>query len=334
VFVLVALVTGAAACGGGGDGDEQRATPRPRAGGPTTTTTTTSTTVPSRPSKGCGTESATGPTAADPVDVPLTFTTAGSTPRTYRLAVPTEYDPDTPVPLVFNFHGLGSNAIEQSVYSGLPEAGRDGGLMVVTPDAVGGVWQFSSAADPADAVDVAYVRELLADLEGRYCVDTARVYAAGMSLGALMSASVACALPGTFGAIGLVAVQTLPGRCEPVPVVVFHGTDDQVVPYQEGGEIQAGQFTGVKVKGTINDLADWAELDGCAVEPDVDPVGEDVQHRVYPDCGPGTEVELYTVVGGGHTWPGSEINIGPTTTTIDATALILEFFAEHPVTGD
>ncbi len=333
-LLVVAVLALCVGCARGGDGDDGRAGVRrpPPSGVSTTATTatTTATTVKARPSAGCGAEPDVGPTAEALGDVPLTFESAGR-PRTYRLAVPNDYDPDTPVPLVFNFHGLGSNAIEQSVYTGLPKAGRDGGILVVTPDAIGGVWQFASAGDPAAAVDVAYVDALLTDLKGRYCVDTARVYAAGMSLGALMSASVACALPGTFGAVGLVALQILPTGCEPLPVVVFHGTDDDVVPYQEGGEIRAGQFTGAKVKGTLNYLEEWAALDGCDLEPRIDQVGQDVEHRVYPGCDTGTEVELYTVVGGGHTWPGSDIEIGPTTDTVDATTLILDFFAEHPV---
>ena len=56
--------------------------------------------------------------------------------------------------------------------------------------------------------------------------------------------------------------------------------------------------------------------------------------RVYPDCDDGAEVELYTIDGGGHTWPGSPIDVprlGANTDQIDATDLILDFFAEHPL---
>jgi polyhydroxybutyrate depolymerase len=44
-------------------------------------------------------------------------------------------------------------------------------------------------------------------------------------------------------------------------------------------------------------------------------------------------VELYSIAGGGHTWPGADIDLGPadaTTQTVDATQLTLDFFEAHP----
>jgi polyhydroxybutyrate depolymerase len=45
------------------------------------------------------------------------------------------------------------------------------------------------------------------------------------------------------------------------------------------------------------------------------------------------DVELYTIFGGDHTWPGADIAIGPTTPTVDATRLALDFFEAHPHAG-
>jgi len=59
----------------------------------------------------------------------------------------------------------------------------------------------------------------------------------------------------------------------------------------------------------------------------------DIQHDAYA-CAEQTAVELYTILGGKHAWPGSA---GPgwaggdePTQTISASALIWEFFAAHP----
>jgi polyhydroxybutyrate depolymerase len=79
-------------------------------------------------------------------------------------------------------------------------------------------------------------------------------------------------------------------------------------------------------------------VNGCQPEPTVTPIGADVRQLAYA-CPADETVELYVVDGGGHTWPGSEANArvaaiaGPTTTTIDATDLILDFFEEHAATG-
>jgi len=76
-------------------------------------------------------------------------------------------------------------------------------------------------------------------------------------------------------------------------------------------------------------MDEWATLDGCDPEPEVEQIGDDVEHRTWAGCDD-TEVELYSVVDGGHTWPGSPIEIpfGTTTQTVDATELILDFFEQ------
>lgn len=297
--------------------------------GTTGTTDRGSTGAPPAPSAGCGTPPDVSAPADGSPDVEQTIT-SGGTERTYRLAIPPGYDPATPVPVIFNLHGLGSNAVEQSVYSGLPAAAAKRGSIVATPDAVGGAWQLGP-------VDQTFISDLLADLGRRFCTDGRRVYAAGLSLGGLFSAVLGCALPDTIAAIGVVTVEIKPGECEaPLPILAFHGDADPVVPYQEGGEVNAGEFSGIEVKGTLNNMVEWATLNGCATEPDVEKIGVDVEQRVYAGCQGGAEVELYTVLGGGHTWTGSPIDVpslGPNTDTVDATELILDFFEEHPLSG-
>ena len=72
-------------------------------------------------------------------------------------------------------------------------------------------------------------------------------------------------------------------------------------------------------------VATWAERNGCDPEPTDTELTPAVTHRVF-DCPDGADVEFYIVVGGGHSWPGSEFSksigqiVGPTTFDIDATA--------------
>ena len=75
-------------------------------------------------------------------------------------------------------------------------------------------------------------------------------------------------------------------------------------------------------------VATWAEGFGCA--PAVaDQPAEDVAHATYAECDEGVQVELYTVAGGGHTWPGGlpVPSLGTTTSSISATQLILDAFS-------
>lgn len=276
-----------------------------------------------RGSAGCGVasdEDAVG-------DRELAFDIDGQ-PRTYRLAIPEGYDPDQPTPLVVNLHGSTSNAQEQSIYSRLPERGGARGYLVVAPDAGDGQWDFD-----ADEADGRFVMALLDDLEQRYCVDLDRVHAAGMSLGAWFATTLACAHPERIASVALVTVEVFQQQCGATAVVAFHGTADHVVPYGEGsdpGVVVVGPNAGLP--GARDNIAAWADVGGCGSEPAVDRVGEDVERWTYPDCTDGVDVVLYTVFGGGHTWPGAEVTIGPTTQTIDATELALDWFDAHPLT--
>jgi polyhydroxybutyrate depolymerase len=176
---------------------------------------------------------------------------------------------------------------------------------------------------------------LLEDVEAHYCVDLGRVYAAGISLGAWKAAVTACAHPDRFAAIALVAVEVAPSKCA-MPVVAFHGTADTVVPYGDGadpGVVVTGSNAGLP--GAAVNMAHWSENDGCG-DKRVERIGDDVERWVYEGCRRGLGVEFYSIAHGGHTWPGSPIDVGrlgKTTHTIDATQISLDWFAAHARRG-
>ena len=66
-------------------------------------------------------------------------------------------------------------------------------------------------------------------------------------------------------------------------------------------------------------------------------VAGDVTRIEYTDCADDAAVVLYTVKGGGHTWPGGKATpmvewwVGATSRSIDATRLMWAFFREHPL---
>jgi len=264
-------------------------------------------------------------------DVTQSLSVAGVA-RTFRLAVPVAYRPTVPTPLILLFHGSGSNAVQQSAYSALPSRGAAAGYLVATPDAIGGRWDL---APPGTATaDQRFVTALLADLASRYCVARDRTDAAGISLGSQYAALLACNPANHLAAVGLVAAEYLIPPCRgPVPVLAFHGTADPIVPYAQGG--LGRSVPGVPAVGAEENLAAWARLDGCPATPRVDlPVPAAVRRRWAP-CRHGTTVTLYSVIGGGHTWPGSPVVLsttvfGPTSRTLDATGLMLRFFDTAP----
>lgn len=279
-----------------------------------------------RSSAGCGSIPAVGPTD-DPVgDVPLELVSGGVT-RRYRLAVPSRYDPAEPVGVVLDLHGSGSNADQQSVYSQLPARARDRGYLVVTPDGIDGIWELSG-----EGADDDFLMALLDDVERSYCIDLDRVHAVGISLGSWKATITACTHPDRFASLVLVAEEVAPAGCA-MPVVAFHGTADAVVPYGDGadeGVVVNGPNAGLP--GVDVNMATWAANGGCSPDARISRLEPDVEHRVYPDCHDGVDVELYSIDGGGHTWPGAPIDLpalGATTHTVDATGVALDWFDAH-----
>jgi polyhydroxybutyrate depolymerase len=285
-------------------------------------------------SAGCGRPPSPGPRAtATPTGDLVQLLRVGSLTRSYRLAVPTGYRPSVPTPLILLFHGSGSDALQTSIYTQLPRRASRAGFLVATPDAVDGTWTLSAPGARTD--DLALVKALITSLSSRYCVDPDRVFAAGISLGSEFAAISACTSSLRIAAVGLVAAEFLLRPCPgPLPVIAFHGTADPIVAYRSGATGAA--VPGVPVIGVEENMAHWARLDRCNPHPRTRRLHSMVVRRTWSGCAGSSSVVLYTVLGGGHTWPGSPIALspgtfGPTTEQIDATGLMLAFFHRHPL---
>lgn len=238
--------------------------------------------------------------------------------RAYRLHVPPGYDPEVPAALIVNFHGYGRSALEQETYSGLATLSDREGFVLVTPEGSGSPpgWDIPGVYNENGYDDVDMTERLVVQLSGALCIDPAWVYATGLSNGAEMAALAACRLPGLFAAVAPVAGVVFTA-CDAgvVAVVSFHGTDDYNVPYEF-----APQAT-----------SEWAAHQGCG-EPATERVAVLVVATVYTRCS-GGDVVLYTVEGGGHTWPGAEDDaggVGATTHEISANEIMWAFFLAHP----
>jgi polyhydroxybutyrate depolymerase len=158
----------------------------------------------------------------------------------------------------------------------------------------------------------------------------------------MFSTLLACSLPGRLAAIAPVSGINATAVCVKgtprVSVLAFHGTADPIVPYQGGayfsGASGARAAGGAQAMPVDDAIAAWAAFDGCGTPPATSFVADDVQHLVWPDCPANGTVELYRIIGGGHTWPGSTpvraSRLGSTTSSISATRLMLQFFHAHP----
>ncbi len=251
--------------------------------------------------------------------------------RTYQLYVPRAYTGANAIPVVFDFHGYGSNAVQQMVYANFtPESDRDDFLVVAPDGQVPADRHFNLSGEPGLQNDVQMVSALLDHIEATLCVDPRRVFATGMSDGGAMTSVLACRMSNRFAAFGAVAVVVACGGTRAVPIMAFAGTADPVVPFN-GGKVQC--CGGGLVAGAAAAMASWAAHDRCAAKFEDVKLGSEVTRRTWPQCARGSSVTLYIIEGGGHTWPGSIpiARLGMTTRQIDATATIWRFFQANPL---
>jgi polyhydroxybutyrate depolymerase len=260
--------------------------------------------------------------------------------RSYLLHLPPSHRPGEPIPLLLVFHGGGGTASNIAEHTRLSLAATPRGYAVVYPDGVNGHWSDGRAAR-AGADDVGFVRLLLDSLRRELPVDPRRVFATGLSNGAAMAFRLVCDLPGTFAAIAPVAgglPAELENRCavaEPVSLLMFQGTLDRLMPY-DGGDLSLRRG---RILPAMTTASLFARVNGCTdkpvegAEPDTVTDGTRVRRSTYPGCRDGRDVVLFTIEGGGHTWPGGPPvgrSVGRVTRDLDATRVMLDFFDRHP----
>jgi polyhydroxybutyrate depolymerase len=113
---------------------------------------------------------------------------SGGRMRSYLVHVPASYDGSTAVPLVLDFHGLGSNAVQQRAISGMVAISDREGFLLVHPDGIDNAWNAGMCCSTATD-DVEFVRALVATVSSQANVEASRVYATGLSNGGAMSSA-------------------------------------------------------------------------------------------------------------------------------------------------
>lgn len=263
--------------------------------------------------------------------------TVGDTPRTYRVYRPAEVA--SPAPLVVVLHGgFGSGDQAEKAYHWDQQADA-GHFVVVYPDGLNHAWNTDGGCcgtpSRTGVDDVAFVTAVVRAVEQAMPVDPSRVYATGISNGGIMAYTLACRTT-LFAAIGPDSATELADCPDPAPtsVIHVHGTADQTIRYAGGVGDGVAHIDGPAVE-TVN--AQWRQVDGCAA-PTVTTSG--AVTTSIATCPSGRTVELITIDGAGHQWPGATPNrvaerllgTDPPSQALDATAVIWDFFSRHTLT--
>jgi polyhydroxybutyrate depolymerase len=195
--------------------------------------------------------------------------------------------------------------------------------------------------EPVRANDLAYFDAMLDKVEAEYSTDASRIYATGLGGGATMDYRLACMMSERIAAIAPVGA-TFPesmakncGPSHPIAVLMIEGTADPISNYKGASHPKAPAVASLSAEDSAKT---WSKLDTCSDKAKQSSIaaktsgGMETKVDDYADCQQGAEVELYSVVGGGNTWPGgeqylSEKQVGKTSADFDADEVIWKFLA-------
>jgi polyhydroxybutyrate depolymerase len=238
--------------------------------------------------------------------------------------------------------GYGSGAQAEHAY-GWDAEGASGHFLVAYPDGLDHAWNTDGGCCGKPATDnvndVAFISAMVKTIEREVSINRKRVYATGISNGGILTYTLACKT-NLFAAIGpdsATEVASCPSP-KPLSVIHIHGAADPVIPYNGG----SGENVGVGSHSLVIDgpsipsiNARWRNIDKCSA-PVVSTAG--VVTTSIATCPVNRSVELITIAGAGHQWPGAVANpraerilhTDPPSTALHATQVIWTFFASHP----
>ncbi|ABW11029.1 Poly(3-hydroxybutyrate) depolymerase-like protein [Parafrankia sp. EAN1pec] len=245
-----------------------------------------------------------------------------------------------PAPLVVMLHGGygGGTQAEDSYH--WDQAADRGRFVALFPDGTDKSWNAGGGCcGPAARTgvdDVAFLKEAVATVRRQTGIDPDRVYVSGVSNGGAMAYRMACETD-LFAAVGVDSTTMLVdcAGAAPASVLHIHGAADPVIRYDGApGEPYSPRSPAIDGPPVPDANAAWRRIDRCA-PPRTTTSG--VLTTSTATCPEGRDVELVTIAGAGHQWPGATPNplaerlgAGTPSTALDATETIWRFFADHP----
>lgn len=279
----------------------------------------------------------------------------GGLKRDYLLHLPSGYDPTLSYPLVMVIHGAASSPERMAEVTGFSKIADREKFIVVYPagtvplvnnDSVrrssrARAWNTGvcCALGPNPPDDVGFLKDLLHQLKSDLPVDPNRVYVTGFSLGGIMTHRLGAELSSELAAIAPLAgtigggfsgsePHFIPEPASPLPVMIFHGMEDSLVPYY-GGNL-AG--TGLHIASASDSARFWARANGCR-EENHQVINEYALLTSFTGCTENSEVRLYSLPGSDHVWPGGKAFRLPPFPYIAASERIWMFFESHSKIG-
>lgn len=176
---------------------------------------------------------------------------SGDDSRGYLAHLPANYDKNHQYPVIVGFHGSSSIGLFFEVDTGLDKAKYTADKIMIYPNGLGGAWAGANYSEATVEQDLQFVWDLLGEVRKTFCVDSARIYATGISMGGGFVDTIACnaTVGGEFAAFAPASGSFYTNNQEnhenckparvPTPMLEFHGGADESVHYQ-GGQGEGG----------------------------------------------------------------------------------------------
>jgi polyhydroxybutyrate depolymerase len=274
--------------------------------------------------------------------------------RSYLIHIPGSYDSARPLPLVVVLHGAFSTAKEAEIQTGFSELADRENIIVIYPNGAFGILGFfqhwnaghccgRAADDNID--DVGFLDMVIADVRERFNIDKNRLYLVGFSNGGMLTYRYAAERSEAVAAIASVAasiggrvsqrddIWVIPAPAHTVPLISFHGKDDQNVPYNGGrSPLKGGTREYFSVEQSIDF---WVINNKCNHIPRLDkPYSGMITRQIWTECNnKNSMIMLYSLEPWGHVWPGriftEKLDDTHPLKGFDAAEIIWEFFKMH-----
>ena len=250
--------------------------------------------------------------------------------REYIIHVPSGYEEADNLPLVIVFHGFGGCAYYMAEEtSGLNDLADEEGFFVAYPQAAyrpakeDVYWEPGfNGGESIYEDDVFFTEQLIGHIDEEFSIDLSNVYASGYSNGGMLVYSLACLRGDLFSGVCIMSGALLDDMdscdaSQPVPMIIFHGVGDYVLPY-DGDEYYAS------VADVVGLWVNHFQIPSASLTT-AELNGGDVLHDHYEGGTNNTCLSLYTVVEeggapGGHVWFSQEMD------GISPNGIMWEFF--------
>ena len=257
--------------------------------------------------------------------------------REYYFSLPE--DTSKPFPIIINFHGFLSHAMDQQGFSQMDNYAHQNGIGVIYPEGIKRSWNVGKAI-LNDENDIGFVNALIDSVSLKYNIDSDRIYACGFSNGGTFSYELICGLSNKIAAFGSVGgnfsinKNRLCNINREIPLIHIHGTRDRLQKYNHSDEDFLSTIESVNYWAKYNqfdikvveNIEDFHKKDGTIVEK-----------HTYSKNNSNTQVIHFKVVKGGHLWLGSPIAdwltlrlfFGRNNHEINSSKEIVDFFLKY-----